>query len=627
MRLRSLLGWLFRFQESRIWRRLACARQRVARHRASNFRRLRVEGLEPRTVLTASFVGGPIATQNALEDTASIVQFQIADDTVPLTSLTVSATSNNQTVLPNANFTLTNLGGGSYQLSTLPAANQSGSGFVTLAITGDGASVTQSFTLNVASVNDSPSFTNGADQSVLRTAGAQTVTNWATSISQGPNETGQTLTFQLTNDNPSLFTVAPTINASGTLTYTPSGVLGTAVVSVVLTDGGGTASGGSETSAVQTFTIQVTAAPVNVAGTLDPTFDGDGMLRLTSPMGSYDEARGVARQADGKFVIVGTLPNNASGSGVARFNADGTLDASFGTGGKITIASSQLRAVEIQSDGKILVAGDIVADFYVARLNSDGTFDTSFGVGGSKTINVGGTGGFVGRPAAMALQSDGKIVLTRFVRTSGATSDDASIVRLTSTGNLDTTFNGVGYNNFSISATNDDTPYDVAVQADGKLVMVGVTNLGAGAGTDYYAARFNTDGTLDTTFNGVGYTVVNVGSSGSSADTAYSVAIQDDQKIVVGGNAANDFGFVRLKTDGTLDTTFNSTGKQTVAVGSSTDQIQSLVIQSDGKILAGGEALGATFDFALVRLTTSGALDSSFDGDGKLIQAVGTSAE
>ena len=627
MRLRSILWWFHRFQETRIWRRLTRTRRRDGYRRVSAFRRLRVEGLEPRTVLTASFVGGPITTQNTLEDVASIVQFQIADDSVPLASLTLTATSDNQTVLPNANLALTNLGGGAYQLSSLPAANQYGSGLVTLTITGDGAPVAQSFTLNVTSVNDPPSFTKGADQSILNGAGAQSIPNWATSISPGPNETGQTLTFQVTNDNPSLFTVAPTINSSGTLTYTPSGVLGTAVVSVDLTDGGGTADGGSDTSATQTFTIQITATPVNLSGTLDPTFDGDGILRLTSPMGSYDEARGVARQADGKLVVVGTLPNSAAGSGVARFNADGTLDASFGTGGKITIASSQLRAVEIQSDGKILVAGDIVADFFVARLNSDGTFDTSFGVGGSKAINVGGTGGFVGRPAAMALQSDGKIVLTRFVRTSGATSDDASIVRLTSTGDLDTTFNGVGYNNFTISATNDDTPYDVAVQADGKLVMVGVTNLGAGAGTDYYAARFNADGTLDTAFNGVGYTVVNVGASGSSADTAYSVAIQADQKIVVGGNAASDFGFVRLNVDGTLDTTFNTTGKQAVAVGNSIDQIQSLVIQSDGKILAGGEALGATFDFALVRLTTSGALDASFDGDGKLIQAVGTSAE
>src|SRR4029079_16891831 len=115
-----------------------------------------------------------------------------------------------------------------------------------------------SFTLTVTAVNDAPSFTKGANQTIINNAGAQTVPTWATNISAGPNESGQTLTFTTSNDNPSLFTVAPTINSAGTLTYTPSGVLGTAVVTVTLKDNGGTTNGGVDTSAAQTFTIGIT---------------------------------------------------------------------------------------------------------------------------------------------------------------------------------------------------------------------------------------------------------------------------------------------------------------------------------------------------------------------------------
>jgi uncharacterized delta-60 repeat protein len=133
---------------------------------------------------------------------------------------------------------------------------------------------------------------------------------------------------------------------------------------------------------------------------------------------------------------------------------------------------------------------------------------------------------------------------------------------LTTAGALDTTFNTTGYVNFSIGS-GADTPYDVAIQSDGMIVVVGVT---AGTSNDFFAARFTSGGTLDTSFGGgLGYVTVNVSTNATGSDTAYRVAIQGDGKIVIAGQANGDFGLVRLNTDGTLDTSFDGDGKQTTS--------------------------------------------------------------
>jgi large repetitive protein len=155
-------------------------------------------------------------------------------------------------------------------LTYMPVANASGVANVSVQIQDDGGTAnggnpngnTVNFTITVNDVNDVPAFTKGADQTVLEDAAAQTVANWASAISAGPaNESGQTLTFNITNNtNAALFSVAPAIAANGTLTYTPApNASGSATISVTLSDNGGTANGGVDTSAVQTFVINVTA--------------------------------------------------------------------------------------------------------------------------------------------------------------------------------------------------------------------------------------------------------------------------------------------------------------------------------------------------------------------------------
>jgi hypothetical protein len=171
-------------------------------------------------------------------------------------TLTLSVTGNT-----NAGLVTTSLVGTNLTLDYQP--DQNGTATITVRATdGEGEFVEDSFLVTVTAVNDAPSFTKGLDQTVLEDAGAQTVLGWATSISPGPaDEVGQTLTFSITgNSNPGLFAVGPAVSASGDLSYTPAAnANGSATITLELQDTGGTANGGVDTSAAQTFTITVTA--------------------------------------------------------------------------------------------------------------------------------------------------------------------------------------------------------------------------------------------------------------------------------------------------------------------------------------------------------------------------------
>ena len=197
-----------------------------------------------------------ISDKTINEDTTLSLAFAVGDGGPAVTSVTASST--NQALVPNANLSVT--GSGAVRtLQATPVANTSGATTITVTANLSGGGVVEdSFQLTVLPVNDVPSFTKGANQTVNEDAGAQTVNNWATAISAGPNEAGQTLTFTVTTDFDTLFSALPAIDSSGTLTYTPAANrFGVANVTVTLKDNGGTANGGQDTSASQTFTITV----------------------------------------------------------------------------------------------------------------------------------------------------------------------------------------------------------------------------------------------------------------------------------------------------------------------------------------------------------------------------------
>ena len=217
-----------------------------------------------------SFTKGPDQTVNedAGAQTVNPWATAISDGDGGTQTLTFNVTGNTNPGLFSAGPAVSPTG----VLTFTPAANANGTATITLVLQDNGGtanggvdtSPAQTFTVTVNGVNDAPSFTKGSDQTVLEDAGPQTVTGWATGISAGPaNEAGQTLTFLVTgNTNPGLFSAGPAIAANGTLTYTPAAnVNGTATITITLSDNGGTANGGVDTSAAQSFTITVT--PVN----------------------------------------------------------------------------------------------------------------------------------------------------------------------------------------------------------------------------------------------------------------------------------------------------------------------------------------------------------------------------
>jgi uncharacterized delta-60 repeat protein len=363
-------------------------------------------------------------------------------------------------------------------------------------------------------------------------------------------------------------------------------------------------------------TYNFALARFNPDGSPDTSFDGDGVVETGIVTDHDDFAYAVALQSDGKIVVAGSSVNasNQTVFALARYNGDGTLDASFGPGGLPGIVrtsfgvgiTSVAKAVAIQSDGKIIAAGTAYdgsfQDFALARYNGDGTLDTSFDVDGKLLTDFSGGGDAAN---AMAIQSDGKIVVVGQTYVT-ATFLDFAVARYNTDGSLDTTFSGTG--KFTSSyGTFHDVYNAVAIQSDGKIVAAGYTR--SGVWDDFAVTRFNSDGTPDTSFGGTGSGTA-VTDIGGNIDTANAVAIQSDGKIVVagrtttgGGADTDDVAIVRYRVDGTPDDTFNNTGKLVLDLSGHGDIATALAIQADGKLVVAGSSFnGFDDDFVAVRL-------------------------
>lgn len=218
------------------------------------------------------------------------------------------------------------------------------------------------------------------------------------------------------------------------------------------------------------------------------------------------------------------------------------------------------------------------------------------------------------------MQADGKIVAAGY--SWNGSNYDFALVRYHADGSLDSSFHGDGKLTTSFGGS-DDVATEMAIQADGKLVVVGYTNIGGYY--DFAVARYNSDGSLDTTFDGDGKLTTSVG---PEYDVAESAVIQPDGKIVAAGHSSigtnNDFALVRYTPDGTLDTSFDADGKLTTPIGIAKDIAYSVALQADGKLVAAGYCSnGTNNDFAVVRYNSDGSLDDTFDFDGKFTTSVG----
>ncbi len=359
------------------------------------------------------------------------------------------------------------------------------------------------------------------------------------------------------------------------------------------------------------------------AGDLDLAFGTNGKV-LTSFYG--DGAASVVLQSDGKIVVAGDSNNgNDSDFAVARYNSDGTLDTSFSADGEVITdfgGEDYGTSVAIQSDGKIVVAGYGSSggpeDFAIVRYNTDGSLDTSFDTDGKLLIDF----GRYENGKALAIQTDGKIVLAGNSVAAGGLAANINLVRLNTNGSLDTTFDSDGKVTTDIGP-NDDA-LSIAIQSDGKIIIGGGSD--ASGSLETTLIRYNSNGSLDTTFNSDGIALINFAISN---DAAYSVAIQSDEKIIAAGYADLGgqvvFALLRLNANGSLDTTFDTDGKVTTNFGSFYDGAYSVALQTDGKIIASGYSSNGSQDFfATARYNTTGSLDTTFDTDGKITTAFGS---
>ncbi len=418
------------------------------------------------------------------------------------------------------------------------------------------------------------------------------------------------------------------------------------------------------------------AVRINSDGSLDNTFDGDGIKQFSSISGiSIGYLGSVKIQSNGKIVVIGQATTPNYDFAVIRINSDGSLDLSFDVDGLKTIdfgSNDVPSKICLQADEKIIVTGYSGINLEIARLNStNGSFDATFGVGGKQSTPLG-----INYPdiSSVKMQSDGKIIVGTF---SGSGTNSFCLLRYQSNGILDLSFNGTGIviTDFDNNPSTYDYLYDIEVLRDNKIIAVGATY---NASTPTNAiAQYLPNGNLDVSFNGNGkLSIAGVGGSntafnskiqndgkvllcfyklgyfslarlhdltnfnsnngkmitqiGTSADVANAIAIRPNGKIIIGGYASNavnstsnnDFALVGYNADGSFDYTFgNNAVVKTEFIAFSNEEIRALAIQPDGKVIAAGTVgSGAATNIVVARYAADGSgLDATFGVNGRII--------
>ena len=368
------------------------------------------------------------------------------------------------------------------------------------------------------------------------------------------------------------------------------------------------------------------AAAAGTSGSLDPTFAEGGITWLTQT------ASAVAIQPDGKIIVVGSgaNPNGRGGFALSRYRRDGTLDASFSADGEVRTPfpnGGGATSIAIQPDGRIVVGGtaetrDNRSAFAFARYLPDGSLDPSFsGNGKLAAVKVGSIG--VEEISDIVLDPSGRIVASAYAYGS----DDYlfGVVRLTGRGEPDTTFSGDGVAVSRFGQLPGGFANAIALQPDGSIVAVGSARTTRNYPTGLAVARYRPDGTLDDSFNDDGKRLIRFGGTWAGAA---DVGIQEDGKMVIAGTVHlgprdryGQLGIVvaRCFTGGALDPSFAGDGKRTTTLDGNL-RGSALAIQSDGKIVIGGEATPTLDEYptnmAIARYTTHGTLDATFADDG-----------
>jgi uncharacterized delta-60 repeat protein len=363
-------------------------------------------------------------------------------------------------------------------------------------------------------------------------------------------------------------------------------------------------------SVVALMLILTVSLPTRAAdGDLDPAFGFGGKRIYTIAADVREYATTAAVQQNAKLVVGGEIGDFNSDSNHAvlmRLNLDGSLDPTFGNGG-IVINNSQIHLPKlvIQPDGKIVTAATTTAfgttfDFAVVRYNPDGSLDQTFGVGG-RAVNGDG------HALSVMLQPDGKIVIVGFIPLF-RNGSDYLVARFNSDGTVDQTFGNGGrvQTSFTSGRNSADNALAGALQPDGKIVVTGVSG-----GFSPAMIRYNSDGTVDTTF-GLDGTVF----SPSFGAVANRIVVQFDGKLIVSGGG---FVIARYNENGTTDQTFGSAGRVSGGFGDGNGSVHDIVLQADGKVVAAGSVCYTNTGncaFLIGRYNSNGSFDQSFGHGG-----------
>jgi uncharacterized delta-60 repeat protein len=364
---------------------------------------------------------------------------------------------------------------------------------------------------------------------------------------------------------------------------------------------------GLVSGAVGCFLLAASTSVSAASGDLDPSF-GTGGKVTTDLGGGFADAYALAQQSDGKIVAVGhTTVAVGDDFALVRYRTDGSLDPGFGTGGVVTTdffgVFDHANAVALQRDGRIVAAGSAFSgslpghdDFALARYRTNGSLDPTFGTGGKVTTSI----GEFNRAWAVAVQHDGRIVVA------GYASGDFALARYDRNGALDPSFGTGGvvttdFGGFAYASA-------VTLQPTGRIVAVGRATVAGNPSSDVALARYRSDGALDATFGTGGRVTTDFGGDDQAYAVGLQ---RHGRIVVAGtsltGPTNNDFALARYRSDGSLDSAFGAGGRVTTDFAGSFDQARAVLVQRDGRIVAAGRAvLGAVDNFALARYLAAG---------------------